>query len=450
MYLEVVFVFLLLIFLPAAVAAELLPHIFVITVDTLRRDHVGCYGYNKPTTPNIDALAKESCLFENSFANSSWTIPSYMSFFTGLYPGAHRATDYKTALPEHIETLTQVLRRNGYLTGGIVSSPTLSAQFGFDRGFDYYDDFSIVKGKELNLFEEDDYPTLPFKSETSEQVTYLAERWTNRAGDKGKPIFLFLHYFDPHHLYLCHRPEISCFENGRHGVFEGKLPSIKEGMDTKDLEHIIALYDSEIRYADKHIGLFLDFLKRKRLYHNALIVFFADHGEEFLDHGGNYHGHTLYNELIAVPVMLKLPHQKQHVKVGYQVSLVDLMPTILDLLDIEKPSGLAGKSLLEGKEVLQKLPQREIYFETDYKKPLKALMKGEYKLIRNMQNGSLEAYNTEEDYGEKKNIFTSSSDFSQLRQQIEHYYKTLENRGPVTIPKLDEHTIEHLRALGYL
>ena len=451
-YAKSILVLLLFICFPGRIAAEELPHIFVITVDTLRRDHVGCYGYHKPTTPNIDALARESCFFKNSFANSSWTLPSYMSFFTGLYPGIHRTVYNKSALPDNITTLVQILKQNGYATGGVVSSRMLGEKFGFGRGFDYYDDFSIAMGKRERLFDGDDDHIPVTESITSEQVTDHAIQWLKRNISHEKPLFLFLHYFDPHPTYLCHRPEISLLEEEYSGTLEGKIQNVQKGLSQDDLEHILALYDSEIRHTDGLIGVFLEFLMENNLFEQSIVLFFADHGEEFLDHDKNFHGHTLYNELIAVPILLKLPYQEKQVAIDYTMSLVDLMPTILDFLKIDRDPLLSGQSLLKAEKIARTLPERQICFETESKGGIKAIIRGQSKIIRNNRKDSFEVYDMEKDFEEKENAFDPSDPHhAWLKEKMNQFWEEIKSLEHVpSAPPLDEKTKEEFKALGYL
>ncbi|MHC5213006.1 MAG: sulfatase, partial [Planctomycetota bacterium] len=244
--------------------------IILISLDTTRADHIGTYGYRVPTTPNIDALAKESMVFEQTFSNIPLTLPAHSSMFTGQIPPTHGVHDnLATALPETATTLPEVLQANGYATYGIVSAIVMDHQYGLNQGFDTYDD----------VFEAADKGTLAHVVERSgDETTAHAIRWLKDHANEKK--FMFLHYYDPHFAYEPPPP------------FD------------KQFKHP---YDGEIAFTDHCIGQFIDQLKAQKEYENALIVVTADHGEMLGEHGEETHTYYIYQSAIKVPLVIKYP-----------------------------------------------------------------------------------------------------------------------------------------------
>lgn len=337
-----------------------LRNVVLISIDTLRADHVGCYGYQPPTTPEIDRLATSGVVFEHAYATSPWTLPSHASMFTGLYPRGHGADLINKSIPLGIMTLTEVLKDSGYRTGGVVCAPLLGTMYNFQQGFDVYDT-ELIDG--LN---DSDSP--------------LADEVTDRGlqylkGLKKGPFFLFLHYWDPHHPYNPPKEYANLFDPDYSGTVDGS--NIRErndmvpGMDPRDLRHIVALYDGEIRYTDQAIGKFLAGLEKMGLRDNTLVVLTSDHGEEFLEHGGRAHLVQCWQETIHVPLIMRIPWLKSKAsRFAPPVSLVDLPNTILELVAAKKSLpenngiSLAG-AIVKG----EALPDRRLLAETRMGQP---------------------------------------------------------------------------------
>lgn len=318
--------------LGTGVVPETLPNIVFISIDTLRPDHLGCYGYERSTSPNIDRLASQGIVFTNAYSQSPWTLPSHMTMFTSLYSHVHGLYDDGRVLSPAIPTLPELLRKEGYATYGVVSATYVAARFGFSRGFDVFiEDF----GKRAEKI-------------TARAVSFLADR-----ENTDDPFFLFVHYFDPHSTYSAPDPFKTMFDSDYSGPVNGSTETLvninffgKE-ISKEDLEHIIALYDGEIAYCDAQIGVLLSELERLGLSDNTVFILTSDHGEEFLDHGLMYHRHTLYDELLRVPFIVSfdkiLPGGKT---VASTVRHVDILPTIMDLLDVELGIFVQGETLL--------------------------------------------------------------------------------------------------------
>lgn len=299
-------------------------NVVLISIDTLRADHLGCYGYGRQTSPSIDALASESVLFEKTYSAAPATLISHTTMFTGLNPGAHTA-QCMTHLPapDSARMLPETLKLEGYLTAGITGGAQISRFFGFSQGFDIYDDsgggFAAI------------WPR--------------ARIWltTKPAG----PFFLFLHSYDVHHPYDPPPPYNSMFFPAYHGDLPDSISidlikSINDGatqVSGEDVKHIEAVYDGGIRYTDNYIGKILAFLQVIGELDRTIVILTSDHGEEFGEHGSvGTHAISLYNELIQVPLIMRIPGVRPG-RVTRRVGLVDLAPTLYELLGIEAPAG---------------------------------------------------------------------------------------------------------------
>jgi len=313
-------------------------NVILISIDTLRADHLGCYGYKPKTSPNIDALAQDSALFLNTYALSSWTLPSHVSMLTSLFGIHHQVARDDEVMDPDLLTLAEILRMQGYSCGAFTGGGFVSAVYGFSQGFDSYDEA----------------PGRVFAQDSAARVFQTASDWIDRHQERD--FFLFLHTYQTHNPYSCPYPykvmflddeamlgniDVLGHVGGPEGIFK-PLPDAER-------RNIIGLYDGEIRYVDeKLIGPLVEKLKQMELYDQTLIIFTSDHGEEFFDHGGWEHGHSLYDEQLKVPLVIKFP-QSEHAggKVDQIVSLVDIVPTVTDILGF-KDSGreVDGRSLL--------------------------------------------------------------------------------------------------------
>ncbi|NLH50998.1 MAG: sulfatase [Myxococcales bacterium] len=332
-------------------------NVLLITIDSLRADHVGCYGYPQPTTPTLDAFAHANVQFRNAYASSPWTLPSHASIFTGLYADTHGVGMVSRALTANSLLLGNVLKNHGYRTGAVVCAPLLSRTYGFQYGFEDYDTDLVA-------------PT--FKQarqvKVGPDVTERGLQWMEQ--NRRKPFFLFLHYWDVHYDYNPPPEYVRMFDPDYQGEIDGlgihNRKDIVSGMDPRDLRHLVALYDGEIRYTDDAIGKLFAGLSELGLEQNTLVIVTSDHGEEFLDHGGIAHTRTCYEELIRVPLLIRVPWLPAGPRVvDGLTSLVDLFPTVLDLLGIKhKKLPLQGISLADAIRDGQTLPDREIFAET--------------------------------------------------------------------------------------
>ncbi|HEY6304513.1 MAG TPA: sulfatase-like hydrolase/transferase [Terriglobales bacterium] len=301
-------------------------NVVLITIDTLRADHVGCYGYKQIKTPNIDGLAADGVRFDRAFAVVPVTLPSHSSMLTGTYPMLSGMHDFSgNKLSPLQPTLASVLKQAGYQTGAVIGSAVLDSRFGLNQGFDfYYDHFEFSRLDEANL----DQMERP-----GNVVADVALNWLEKAGitkdqlakSPQKRFFLWMHLYDPHFPY--HPPE----------------PYRRE--------YAAQPYDGEIAFADEQVGRLLRFLKEKGVYQNTVIVLCGDHGESLGEHGEKTHGFFIYNATMHVPLIIRLPDHRLPESaaarmVADPVSLVDLMPTVLAAVGLEIPSQVQGRSLL--------------------------------------------------------------------------------------------------------
>ncbi|MDD5556458.1 MAG: sulfatase [bacterium] len=327
------------------------PNIIIILVDALRRDHVGCYGYHRDITPSIDDLARSSIIFDTAIAQATSTKMSVGSLFSSLYPSVHTAIENQghgmtgDVLPSNVRTLAEVLRDHGYMTIGVSGNPHVSPVFGFDQGFmlfkcvDYFGDQASVNADLLT--------DLALKSVLS---------------NPGRPYFLYLHYMNTHAPYALPPPYDSMFVDTRKGSpteaailsqWMKVCPYLATGdrrtdVVAEDVPPIIDRYDGTIAYTDACVGRLLATLEGENKLRNTIIVLLADHGEEFLEHGNIGHVGTLYDELIRIPMILRMP-QRRHAgrRILDIVEVVDLFPTILEYAGVGfDADDICGRSLM--------------------------------------------------------------------------------------------------------
>ncbi len=322
----------------AAAPARRRPSVFVYLVDTLRADHLGCYGYGRPTSPSLDAFAREATRYRG-VAPSSWTKASVASLLTGLLPLKHRAQDRGDTLPAGTTTLAQLLGAAGYRTYALYANSWVSETFGLDRGFE---ERRFVFGRSDRL--------------NREAFGRLA------ALKQDESLFAYVHTIDPHAPYEP-TPEFRARFAPRGGTLRRASIEWLEGLAThgrlgrpatpREVEEITALYDAEIAFNDLQFGRFVEELKRLGLYDDALVVFTSDHGEELFDHGGVSHGHHLFGEVIDVPLLVKWPRGTVPPAgaEGSRAQLLDVVPTVLDLAGLALPANLDGRSLLRPRPV---------------------------------------------------------------------------------------------------
>jgi len=344
------------------------PNVLLISVDTLRADRLGCYGYNKHITGMMDFWAQHGVRFESAYAPSPWTLPSHASVFTGLYPTEHLAIDEKINIDKNAVMLTEQMKAAGFVTAAFVSHYYLGAEYGFDRGFK---DFYIKPNA------------------TADEMVVKVTNWLK--SHKKDNFFLFLHLFDPHSPYQPpadyarkHYPtDTGVFISGTTKDIMSVVTDWPAPKSKNVLRALSGLYDGEIDFTDKQLEVLFKFMQENLLDQNTLVVLFSDHGEEFMEHGLMEHGFTLYQEQLHVPFIWYYPAAFQPgLVVQEPVSLIDLAPTLLEFLGLKPINNISGKSvlpLLRGQNVNL---NRHLLAETTRQGPDRvALIKGRDKYI---------------------------------------------------------------------
>ncbi|MCZ6463071.1 MAG: sulfatase [Proteobacteria bacterium] len=431
---------------------ETRPHVLLVLVDTLRFDRVGAYGADRPTTPNIDLVANSGVRFERAYSPAPWTKPAAASILTGLYPSTHGATSVPARISDEATTLAEILSAEGYATLGVVSGSNVSSVYGFDRGFDHWDESQIRGGEAF----------------TSLQVTDRALAFAREAIRSGRRFFLFVHYFDPHYIYR-HHPKVG-FSPERAGRLDGsegihELRRIGRDASAEEIEFLRARYDEEIRVTDATFGRLMEGLEALGVaQQNLILVITADHGEEILERGWLGHTRTLYEELLRVPLIVRAPARVRpgHV-VEQPVSTVALTPTILDWLGLEAPDDpLQAESLAALAAGGQEDPAAQVLGEVDFETGgpaqtvrnafKKALIGARFKLIRDDPTGRYELYDLRADPREQRDL--AADEPARVRALVPVLEQRLARirgpEGPVRSVELDEEQLEALRSLGYL
>jgi arylsulfatase A-like enzyme len=355
------------------------PNVILISLDTLRADHLGSYGYNRKTSPNIDLLAKDGILFDRCFSQASYTLPSHVSMLTGLNPVKHNVfSSVLHRLDPAMITLADRLREKGYLTAAVTGGGIMGSFYGFPKGFDSYNErLTRIQGT------------------TAQKIGELAVSWLEENGDK--PFFLFLHTYQIHGPFLPPPPYKSSFLDPDEAEINSRKLNDLIGdayrnyfvpLTDQQRKNLVALYDAEILYTDEvMLKPIFKSLKDQGLYNDTMIIVTADHGEEFYDHGGWMHGHTLYNELINVPLIIKLPHGRfSGTTFENIVRSIDILPTILEELGIGLvQSEIDGKSLIkiiQGKEKEDRVFFSEIKYASFFPDQI-ASNTGDFKMLLN-------------------------------------------------------------------
>lgn len=436
------------------------PNVLLISIDSLRPDHLGCYGYERDTSPVMDSLAQDGILFKNTVSTTSWTLPAHISLFTSMDIMVHGVVGDGASLYKEIGTLAQVLKQSGYRTAAFCSSPYMNPAFGFNRGFDLYHNIDLDSpGFEDTIIPQAEERDAVHDDITSPRITELASEWLEKNGNN--PFFLFLHMWDVHYDYIPPEPYDRKFDPDYTGDVDGRdfihNPEINPEMDARDLEHVIALYDGEIAWVDHHLGLIIEKLKESGIFERTLIVITADHGDEFFEHGGKGHRSTLYDEVVKIPLIIHGPGVvKGGAEVLDQAGIIDVAPTILNLCGLEIPAWMQGGSLLAGPEYKADRDDGAVLLELGPE--LKALRTNPYKLIFNLPHLQTIIFDLtrgpEETY---QHLVTSPDKWNEANlkfysrlgadRTLAKKYRGGKSGSPVSLSKEEE---ARLKALGYL
>jgi arylsulfatase A-like enzyme/Flp pilus assembly protein TadD len=395
------------------------PGVFLITIDTLRADHVHCYGYDRIQTPALDLLAKQGIRFTQAFTPSPITNSSHASIMTGLLPNSHGVSDFGVPLTAIYPTLAELLAKGGYRTAAFIGAVILDSKNlapGLDRGFEFYDNFPELTPTESRWGRIE---------RRGMEVEQRAESWLN-AHPAGAH-FVWVHFYDPHDPYEPPPPYSDVYKD--------------------------RLYDGEIAYADSALGHFLAYLKKQGWYEGAMIVVVGDHGEGLGEHHEDTHGIFLYDSTTHVPLIVKLPNEPEAGRtVDAQVRTTDIMPTILGLLGVAAPASLDGDSLEPFLNGVEAAP-RTVFGETEYPlrfgwAPLRSIRKEGFKFI---EAPKPELYDLRADPGELRNHYEPwDGTVQKLRRVLAELSAKSPAPGKSSPEPVSLSTIDELHALGYL
>jgi arylsulfatase A-like enzyme len=397
-------------------------------------------------------------------STSGWTLPSVMSVMTSLYPDVHQVYTYRKRLSAEVTTLAEVLKASGYVTAGFVSNPLVHGKYGFSDGFDLYDDFTIALDSRLDIFENHAAPVSDQQLVgTGELMTRTAVKWLER--HSGEPFFLFVFYMDPHYDYIPPAPFDTMFDPDYRGDIDGreiwKEPRRSRRPSDRDLQHLLALYDGEIRYTDTCVAALLRAFAGAGLLDNTFIVFFSDHGDEFYEHGKTGHDRTLYDEIIHVPLIFWWPDRlPAGTRVEALTSLVDIVPTLLDYLGLSHEGPMQGTSLrplIEGKTARL---HDTVWAELDTWTHVQAVIGDRDKLIRNVGDDGWELYHVSGDPREQTNLHGQSSATEDCLAMVARWERWTSDNGvlsnklvrgtPTQEVQVSEQQLQQLKALGYV
>jgi arylsulfatase A-like enzyme len=454
------------------------PNIILVTLDTLRADHLSFYGYPVETSPFLRSLAKQGVLFRNAYTSATWTLPAHGSLFTGQMPSVNGLGFKNFFLSDDANTLAEILKQQGYTTAGFIGGPFLVSAFRINQGFDYYNEhldehsklkrFSVFRifakllGRQL-------WETNGQRSAAdinSELFPYLD--WVR---DRG-PFFIFINYFDAHDPYdppqryreLLYPGKITWEKGNLRSLFIDKKTGIAlfpdgKPLKEKDFQQLRYLYDAEIRYLDDQISRLWNKLQRRGFLENTIVLFVADHGETLGEHGFLDHGHLLYQEQVRIPFFVVGPGSwSGGKKIEEPVRIVDVFPTLLEQLRIPRPENVQGRSLLP---LLGRKggPEMSVFAELDadphprylaFRKDQKMILKNNNKFIET-STGENSLTNIVSDPEEMKNLIEKNPELAAILQaELGEYFSHLLPAHPVTGHEMDEESKEKLKALGYI
>ncbi len=450
------------------------PNVILLTIDTLRADRLGCYGYERPLTPNLDRLAENGVRFTQAITGGSWTQAAFPVIFTSTYAGMYGGC-LGILSPERPSPIT-ALADNGYETAGFSTSPLLSHNYQYHRGFDTFADLipnesepflRRIKGGQRLLQQ----PLIHRAAKLLGQQTRPAKTYVNASDltDKvcawldqtTKPFFTWVHYMDVHWPYHLEDTLDKPKDIAQAWQDVSHLHDVNwrgAAITPAQKERYISLYEEALVYTDAQVGRLLDFLEAKGLRDNTVVIVVADHGEEFLEHGRWGHWeNNLHDEIIKVPLIIHLPNKAEDTIVNRQVHTLDLMPTILELCGIDPVDGMLGTSLIplwQGQEsaYASKIAISEMWRDEWH---IISVRNGTYKYIwDNRQPEAPQLFDLQNDPGERQNISHQQSEqAAEFHQEIKAYLKRVQEtmvEGALAEPELSDGMMARLRDLGYV
>ncbi len=430
-------------------------NIVFIIFDAAARSHFKIYGYFRDSTPFLTSLAQESIVFHNAFCQGTDTVLSTASLFSSLYPIRHNLLSLNHRMPSGIRTLAEVLKERVEKTAAYVTIPHMAKELGFSRGFDNY----------FQLFLEPNF--FPQRELTSDQLSLPVLKWLQE--NRSNSFFLYLHLWQPHEPYGAPHPFTKLYDPHYMGMIkDGSLKTLKDvenrslKITKRGMEHLKALYDEGLRFADYQLQKVVEKLRQLNIFDHTILVITSDHGEGFLQHGRMLHSSTVYEELIQIPLIIKLPSKLKPLNhtVTSLVESIDLMPTMLELLEI--PYGaesLDGKSMAPIIFSSESFHKDFIFSRSAGEYPLICIRDKRYKYILHFYNyqknrdfSQDELYDLSEDSAEKKNLTNERPRVAaRLRN---HLLKWIEEKSKIQYKpeksQVEEKIKNQLRTLGYL
>lgn len=426
------------------------PNVIVYMVDTLRADHLGCYGYDRPTSPEIDRFAAEATLFTAARAQSPWTRPSVASVFTGVYPQVHGTNGRNHGLSPALQPMAELMFAAGYQTAAVVTNGNVGSEFGFARGFETFDWLPERAGtREVHVL--------------SDQVNLKTFDWLAQR-DPNRPFFLYLHTTDPHGPYT---PRSPFKERFAPDVIDPELGSNDEilrlGASTDPippqvLAQLRGLYDGEVAFNDAAFGELIAKLRELDLYESTIVVLLSDHGEEFDEHGRLGHGHSLFEEMLAIPLIVRFPGDLgRGSKVDTTVGQTDILPTLLDYIGAPVPAAVQGRTLLpliaEGAMSLDGAGISYALLDMDGRE-VESVTTAERKLIRYLEydrpRAPMELFELATDPGEQSDLSAAQPVWTGYLASLLRGTHESWQRIDAPAVEADEELKRRLRAAGYL
>ncbi len=457
------------------------PNVLLIVLDTVRADHLSVYGYERRTTPWLETFAREATVYERATATSNFTLPTHASIFTGKYPRNHGAIPFPPGksgglpLPPRRRTMAEILAERGYLTLAVAANGAyVTRQVGLAQGFHLFDhrlpvaclpergDHYLRRGIRRLLTPLVWTGRLDRRTRTADQITTEAIELIGQAHRRRQPFLLFLNYMDAHTPYAPPPPYDALFPGRtrqltRDRYFEILARVFGQGrpLAPEEREHMISQYDGALAYLDAQLGRLLGHLEKLGIYDNTLVVITADHGEAFGEHSFLGHLQSLRQHQIWIPLLVRYPGQRAGRRVERRVSQVDLLPTVLEALDIDAPADLDGQSLLRS-ESSGRLIFAESYVDAknkqlrpDYPDRELAVLSGDLKLLTR-SNGEIHFYDLAADPAESYNRYDpADARAAELLAELDRWLE----RNPLRVElqaSPDPNTLDRLRALGYV
>ena len=453
--------------------------VLLISIDSLRADHLGCYGYESATapelrtSPRIDALAEEGSLFERAVSTTSWTLPAHMAMLTGQPNELHGVRDFHQRLHPSHPLLAEVFQQAGWRTAGFWSGPNVSPEFGFGRGFERYVDCSGLEALDPALLEAtqadepdeaavqalQDWHAASHRTTTGPLVVGAFEEFLGSV-EADQPFFAFAHLWDVHYDWMP-PAEFDVFDPDYEGpVVSGEYDRLGEMLGRppaeRDLDHLRALYDGELLFTDGQVGRMLDLLSAAGRLDDTLVVLTSDHGEAFYEHKRIGHKFTLYEEEVRIPLVLRWPAR---VPAGRRsdalVSVIDLVPTVLELCDLAPPAGLWGRSLvgaLEGELSARPAPMELTSLRARLE--LRGLHADQHKVVWRGANEPPKVYDLQRDPGEQTPLGPRALSAGDPRvPQARQVWRTLDEAAAELERlegELSPELAQRLEAAGYL